>query len=108
MTKKIVEAIQDNIVVTEMDFEDTVTSYGLIIPSDNGKMHGIKPRWCKIHAVGPKQKEFKVGQWILVKHGRWTRSVEIDDGLKIQKVDIEDILCMSHEAPNPDDYYMAS
>lgn len=108
MTKKIVEAIHDDIVITDMDFDDTVTSYGLIIPSDDGKNHGIKPRWGKIHAVGPKQKEFKVGQWILVKHGRWTRSVKVDDDLKIQKVDVDDILCVSNEAPNPDDYYMSS
>lgn len=107
MGKKIVEAIGKDIVVTEMNFDEITTSFGLTIPSDDGKDHGIKPRWCKIHAIGPKQKEFKIGQYILVKHGRWTRAVKIDDDLTIQKVDIDDILAVSNEEPNIDDYYFA-
>ena len=53
---------------------------------------------------GPDNKdEFKVGDWILIMHGRWTRefSCRNSDGeIEIRKVDLDSILATSTEKPN--------
>ena len=64
------------------------------------KNSGIRPRWAKVYAVGPEQKDIQVGQYILISHGRWTRGIKIQDieGVKtIRKVDNNDILLISDE-----------
>jgi hypothetical protein len=56
--------------------------------------------------VGPEQKDYSVGDWICVAHGRWTRGVEIEDvegnAVTIRKVDPKDILLISDEQPSDD------
>lgn len=98
--------LRDTVLITDMNFEYRVTTAGIIIPGDDGKNSGIRPRWGKVYAIGPDQKDVQIGQWILVSHGRWTRGVEIIDtsGKKstIRKVDNNDILMVSDE-PVTDD-----
>lgn len=104
-TKNVkIRALHDNILVSGMDFGEIKTQSGIVIRSDDGKSHGIKPRWAKIYKVGPEQTEFKIGQWILIEHGRWSRKIKIDDGngeKEIQKVDIKCILAVSDDEPGP-------
>jgi hypothetical protein len=106
--KKIqIRAINKDVLIYDMDFGEMKTTSGIVIQSDDGKAHGIKPRWAKIYKVGPEQSDVKVGQWILVEHGRWTRKIKIDDGdsvKEVQKVDTEAILVVSDERPS--DVYM--
>jgi co-chaperonin GroES (HSP10) len=71
--------INDGVIVIDMNFGEQKTHGGLIIQSDNGKTHGIHPRWAKVYAVGNEQKDVSVGQWILIEHGRWTRGIKIED-----------------------------
>jgi len=71
--------IRDNVLVTDMNFAEQKTAGGIIVRSDDGKNEGIRPRWCKVWAVGPEQHEVVVGEWILVEHGRWTRGVTVQD-----------------------------
>ena len=102
-----VRAIRDHVIVTGMEFGEMVTSSGLVIQSDNAKAHGIKPRWGQVYKVGPEQKHVKVGQWILIEHGRWTRKFTIDDGegkKDIQRVDVPAILAVADKKPN--DFYI--
>lgn len=99
------QPIGDTILVSEMNFEFRVTSAGIILPSDDAKNSGIRPRWGKVYAVGPKQADIKPGQWILVDHGRWTRGIDITiDGTRhtIRKVDNKDILLVTDEQPVDD------
>ena len=102
--KGSIRAIHDDILITEMDFGEERTQSGLYIPSQNGKVEGIKARWGKVYAVGPEQTDVKIGEWIYVDHGRWTRGVTIEDenGNKfdIRKVDNKDVLLISDELPN--------
>lgn len=56
------------------------TVRGIILPNDNGKSHGIRSRWAQIYDVGEGIDEVKVGEWVLLQHGRWTRGVTIKDG----------------------------
>lgn len=101
--------LKDHVLVTDMEFDAEVTRSGLFIPSQNGKTTGIKPRWGKVYAVGPEQKDVKVGDWIYVEHGRWTRGVEIqdDDGNEfvVRRVDNKAILLQADEKPS--DVYIA-
>lgn len=93
-------AIGKTVLVTEMNFDFRTTSTGIILPGDDAKDSGIRPRWGKVYAVGPEQEDVSPGQWILVDHGRWTRGVDITVGgvrQTIRKVDNKDILLVSDE-----------
>lgn len=101
-----IRALGKNVLVTDMNFENRVTSGGIILVKDDGKDSGIRPRWCRIFSVGPEQTdpELTVGKYILVSHGRWTRGIEIEDedGVKftIRKIDVNEILLVSDEPQN--------
>ena len=105
-----IRALHDWVIVSDMDFGEITTAAGLVIPSDNGKTHGIKPRWGKVYCIGPEQKDVKVGDWILIEHGRWTRAMHIDDGngeKKIHRVDANCIIGISDTPPTSEEWYVA-
>jgi co-chaperonin GroES (HSP10) len=98
--------LHDNVLVTEMNFGNRTLSSGIIMLADDSKSSGIRPRWAKVFAIGPDQKDVEVGQWVLVDHGRWTRGVKIDlNGEKIvlRRIDTNAILLVSDAEPNADD-----
>ena len=105
-----IKALHDWVIVSDMEFGDITTASGLVLRSDNGKTHGIKPRWGKVYCVGPKQQDVAVGDWILIEHGRWTRAMHINAGereLKVHRVDANCIIGVSDSAPTADDWYVA-
>lgn len=105
---KALKPLRDSIIVSDMEFDERISHGGIVLLNDDMKSSGIRPRWGKVYAVGPDQKEIKVGQYILISHGRWTRGVDIDDGegeKTIRKVDNNDILLVSDEPIN--DYTMS-
>ena len=109
VVKGKIKPIRDNVLVTEMEFEETTTASGIFIPSQNGKNEGIKPRWGRVWAIGPEQQDVDIGDWIYVEHGRWTRKVTIDDGEGVkdfQKVETKSILLVADERPN--DFYIGT
>lgn len=98
-----IRALKDDVIICNMDFGEIKTASGIVLRSDDGQAHGVKPRWGLVYRIGPKQTDVKEGQWILVEHGRWTRKIKIqdDEGEKeIQKVDVTGILAVSDEKPN--------
>jgi co-chaperonin GroES (HSP10) len=102
ITKEGFRPIQRHIIVTDMEFDERVTNTGIIIPNDDMKSSGIRPRWAQVYAIGPefKSDELKVGNWICIAHGRWTRGIEVEDeeGPKtLRRVDENDILLISDE-----------
>lgn len=96
--------LHDKVFVTDMNFGEERTAGGLILRSDNGKGEGVHPRWCRVWAVGPEQTDVKVGDWLLVDHGRWTRTIEYreEDGtvIELRVVDNNGILIVADEKPN--------
>jgi uncharacterized ubiquitin-like protein YukD len=83
-----------------MHFGERISQGGIILRNDDTKSLGIRPRWGRVYAVGPEQKDVKEGQYIMVEHGRWTRGIKIEDqnGEQIiRKVDPKDILLVSDE-----------
>jgi co-chaperonin GroES (HSP10) len=106
ITQDRIKALQDNVLVADMEFDTRLSRGGIIIPNDDGTSLGIRPRWGRVYAVGPKQTDVVVGQWIMVAHGRWTRGIDIDDGttdhkVTIRKIDPKDILLVSDESDRP-------
>lgn len=98
--KGSIKPIRDKIIVEDMQFGMQTTSKGLIILNNDGSNHGIKPRWARVHAVGPDQHDVDIGQYVLVEHGRWTRGVELEnpesgESITIRMVDNNDILAVS-------------
>lgn len=96
--------IRDHVIVEDMDFGEQRTKSGLIITSDDGKTHGVKPRWARVYAVGPDQQDVKANDWVLVNHGRWTRGIDLeheDGSIKtLRRVDADAIMLVSDDRPN--------
>ena len=95
--------LHDTVLISDMSFEEQTTASGIVIRSDDGKSHGVKSRWGRVWAIGPEQTEVKIGEWIYVEHGRWTRGIKVEDNGKeivIRKVDTDSILLQTDEKPN--------
>ena len=94
--------MHDNIVVSDMHFDERISKGGIILMDDDKKSSGIRPRWAKIYGLGPdvKDPQLEIGKYILISHGRWTRgiTVETPEGkVTLRKVDPADILLISDE-----------
>ena len=75
----------------------------ILLLNDNGKSTGIRPRWGQVYAVGPDQHDVRVGEWVCVAHGRWTRGIDIEDENgkhTLRRVDPKDILLSADELPD--------
>lgn len=98
-----IHPLGDSVIVSDMVFDERITTGGIVLLNDNGKSTGIRPRWGQVYAVGPEQQDVQPGDWILVAHGRWTRGLEVEDetGKKtLRRVDPNDILLTADERPN--------
>lgn len=99
-----VRPLPKDILVHNMDMGEQKTSSGIIIQSDDGKAHGVKPRWAQVYKKGDKcELDVEVGQWILIEHGRWTRKIKIDDGesiKEVQKIEVASVIAVSDQRPN--------
>ena len=69
---------------------------------DDGSEGGIHPRWGKVYAIGDQQEDVKVGEWVMVAHGRWSRGFKVKkEGveLEVRMIDENDILLVSDDEP---------
>lgn len=100
--------IRNNILVSDMNFDERKSAGGIVLLSDDGKSEGVRHRWGKVWAIGPEQHEVKVGDWILLEHGRWSRgvTVELEDGSEvvIRRADPNAILMVTDENPGDNTY----
>lgn len=103
--------IHDKVIVTHLQHGVQKTKSGLIILDDSTTAageRGIKPRWAKVHAIGPDQKDVAVGNWILLEHGRWSQGQKLkgsepgEQPLHFWLADIEAMLLVSEEEPDTD------
>jgi co-chaperonin GroES (HSP10) len=97
------QPLNDSVIVSDMVFDERISTGGIILVNDNGKSTGIRPRWGRVYAVGPDQHDIRVGTWICVEHGRWTRGIEIEDEngkQTLRRVDPKDIMMESDELPD--------
>jgi co-chaperonin GroES (HSP10) len=100
--------LKDNVLLHNMNFDEEVLESGIILQSDNGKGEGVHPRWAQVWAIGPEQTEVKVGEWVLMEHGRWSRAIkyEYDDGteIDIHLADNNAIMLSADEKPSNTGY----
>lgn len=111
LSKTKLKALRNHVIVSEMNFDQRITQNGLILLNDNGTTLGIRPRWGRVYAVGPQQKDVRVGQWVCVAHGRWTRGLDIEDEsgkATIRRIDPDDILLVSDSESMPQDDTMST
>ena len=105
ISKEQFKPLGKHIIVSDMSFDERITHGGIILLNDDMKSSGIRPRWARVYALGPDftDDEIKVGKWICITHGRWTRGIDIEDetGKKtLRRVDPDDILLISDEPVN--------
>lgn len=95
--------IRDAVIVSDMEFDERISTGGIVLLNDNGKSTGIRPRWGCVYAVGPQQQSVHVGEWVCVEHGRWTRGIDIEDETgkhTLRRVDPKDIMMTADERPD--------
>jgi co-chaperonin GroES (HSP10) len=98
-----IKPLKNNIIVTDMSFEARQLSSGIVLLGDDGKTDGIRPRWARVYATGPEQRDVRVGQWVLIEHGRWSRGTKIfreGQELTIRRADPEAIIFVTDERPD--------
>ena len=85
-----VKAMPGKVLVTDLERGSRIVK-GIIIPDDNGKSEGIRPRWGRIFSIGEGVQDIAVGQFILIENGRWTRMLKVrqEDGTYIQLWGVE-------------------
>ena len=94
--------LKKRVLVSDMHFGERTTKGGIIMMDDDGSADGIHPRWAKVYAVGNQQEDVKVGQWLMISHGRWSRAFKVaKDGveLEVRMIDENDILLVSDDEP---------
>ena len=94
--------LKKRVLVCKMQFGETRSKGGIILIDDDGSEGGIHPRWAEVYAIGNKQEDVKVGQWVMVSHGRWSRALKVKKDnveLEVRMIDEDDILLVSDEEP---------
>jgi len=94
--------LKKRVLVSDMHFGETKTKGGIILTDDDGSESGIHPRWGKVYAIGDQQEDVKVGEWVMVSHGRWSRGFKIKKKgveLEVRMIDENDILLVSDDEP---------
>jgi hypothetical protein len=98
-----IKPLRNSIIVTDMTFEGRQLSSGIVLLGDDGKTDGIRPRWARVYATGPEQSDVRVGQWVLIEHGRWSRGLKIlkeNQELTIRRADPEAIIFVTDKQPD--------
>ncbi len=96
--------LRDKVFVTELEHGLAKTLGGIILPDDNMKESGVRDRWAKVYKVGSDITDVKPGEWVLLKHGRWSERIKVedDDGKEISIWFVEypqSVLCAVDEDP---------
>tara|TARA_B100001564_G_scaffold246995_1_gene209551 strand:- start:390 stop:833 length:444 start_codon:yes stop_codon:yes gene_type:complete len=97
-----IKPLKKRVLVSDMHFGETKTKGGIILTDDDGTQSGIHPRWAKVYAIGDQQDDVKVGEWVLVAHGRWSRALKVKKSgseLEVRMIDENDILLLSDDEP---------
>ena len=98
-----IKPLKKRVLVSDMQFGATKSKGGIILLDDDGTEAGIHPCWAKVYAIGDQQDDVKVGQWVMVAHGRWSRALKVKkDGneLEVRMIDENDILLVSDAEPD--------
>jgi len=103
--EKTVKPIKKRILGTLCEYGPRRSKSGILLLDDNGKEHGIRPRWFRVKAIGPDQEDVSIGDYILVEHGRWTWAIDVVDDKgniteKIRMLDENGVIGISDGRPH--------
>lgn len=100
----MIEAFGDRVIAVDLEHGERKTKTGIILRNDDGKTHGIRPRWARVYAVGDKAKKVTEGMWVFIEHGRWTHKFrEKDENGNLKDfwlVEYKSILAVSDDKPD--------
>jgi co-chaperonin GroES (HSP10) len=94
-TQGQVYALPGRVLVHDMEHGESRTQGGIILTDDINVERGIRPRWATVYATGRDVQDVKVGERILIAHGRWTRGVKVthkNSTTVIRMVELDSIL----------------
>ena len=98
--KGTITPLKKRVLVSDMHFGMTKTKGGIILQDDDGSADGVHPRWAKVYAIGKDQQDVKVGQWVLIAHGRWTRFIKLENDTEVRMIDEHDSLLVGDHEPD--------
>ena len=101
---KSLQPVRGTVLVHNIESGDRRTKNGIIVLDDDGKERGIRERWAQVWAKHDEIDDIDIGDWVLIKHGRWTRGIDVisADGsmATVRKVDWPDaVLLVSATCP---------
>lgn len=98
-----IRPLNDRVLVNFIEQGMRQLASGIVLPNDDGRDSGIRPRWAQVYAVGPDVSDISQGQWVLIEHGRWSRGITVsmdDQSITLYQVDWKNgILAVSDHAP---------
>ena len=96
---KVLNALKGKVLVESLDRGEQVLESGIVLTDDNMTVRGAHSRWAKVYSVGEDVTEIKEGEWILIAHGRWSRTIELG-GVQLNLVDYPNgVLAKAQERP---------
>jgi co-chaperonin GroES (HSP10) len=103
ITCETFKPLKNKVFVTNLDHGAKKTASGIILIDDNNRDTGIRDRWAQVYAIGEGVDDLVVGDWVLLKHGRWTNGIDLSvDGteVKVWAIDYPDaVMLVSEEDP---------
>ena len=98
-----IKPLRERILAELLGLDQRLSAGGIILPAEDGKEAGIRPRWALVRYVGEGIDWVKPGDYVLVAHGRWTRALDVvdDNGkrFKMVRLDNNDILGVDEDVP---------
>lgn len=100
-----IRALPKRLLVTMMERGERQLSSGIILADDDGRADGIRGRWAQVYKIGEGIDTLKVGDWVFLEHGRWSRGLSLYDRANDKKFTIyradwpEGVLAYSEEDP---------
>jgi len=71
--------LPDTFLVKKLESGVQKTNSGIYIPEEDMKLNQrfIRPRWCQVYKKADNITDFEEGDWLLLKHGHWSTSMNI-------------------------------
>jgi co-chaperonin GroES (HSP10) len=99
----MIRPLRERVLAELLGLEERLSAGGIILRNENGKDHGIRPRWAHVKLVGEGIDWVQPGQYVLVAHGRWSRQFECEhngEKLKLVHLDNKEVLAVMDERPD--------
>ena len=73
-----IECLPDTLYVEKIEYGEKTLKNGFIIPTETMDYLGnfVRPRWAKILYKADNIKNVNVGDWVLIRHGHWSSSID--------------------------------